>query len=62
MPRIADDAVHRADLATLGGVVVSHAFRAKGGVDHVDLRAYGDGVVGTLRFTDIAVDAFIGNQ
>ena len=55
-------AVHRADLHALGLVEMAHAFGAELRVYDVDLGALGDGAVGALRFANVAVDAFIGDD
>ena len=60
--RILRNAFHRTDLDTLRGLEVADALGAQVGVDLVDLLALVDGVVRTLRFTDITVDAFVGNH
>jgi hypothetical protein len=56
------NAIYRTDLDTLRGFIVADAFGAKIGVDFIDLVALVDRAVRTFRFTDIAVDALIGNH
>ena len=56
------DAVHRADLLTLRLGEKSLAFGTSVGVDFVMLRPGNDGIVGTFRHADGAVDAFVGNE
>jgi hypothetical protein len=54
-------AFHRTHHLALRFAVMAHAFRAAEGVDDVVVGPHGNGFVGALRFTDIAIDAFIGN-
>jgi hypothetical protein len=56
------DTGHRANLYTLGRVMVAHTFSAFGWVNLVDRRAHEDRRVGALGFTHITVDAFIGDH
>jgi hypothetical protein len=58
---ILEDAIHRANLDTLGGLVVPHALRAELGIDHIDLIALANGAVGALGLAHIAVDAFVSD-
>jgi len=62
MVRVFGDTIHRTDLDTLGDIKMAHAFRAKVGVNDIDLLPLGDGTIGALRFTYIAVDAFVSNN
>ena len=57
--RILDDTIHRANLYALRLFKMTHALGAKVGINLVDLFTLGNGVVGALGLTDIAVDAFI---
>jgi len=57
MGRILVDAFDRTDHDALGFIEMTDAFGAALGVDDVNLFALGDGLVGTGRFTDIAIDA-----
>lgn len=50
------DAVYRADIHTLGRVIMPHAFGAQAGIDDIDVIARTDCLVGADRFTDITVD------
>jgi len=56
------DTGHRAHLHTLGLIKMAHAFGALAGVDFIDFRPEVDRLIGTLRFTHIAVDAFVGDH
>mgnify|MGYP006985672778 CR=1 FL=1 len=56
------NAIYRAYLLTLRGIIVTHTFRALGRIDDVDFLALGDGLVGALRFTHVAIDALVGNK
>jgi hypothetical protein len=56
------NAVYRADLNTLRGVVMADTLGTEVGVDLIDLIALGDGAVGAFRFADVAVDAFVGDD
>ena len=55
------DALDRADLDALRGVVVADAFGASRGVDDVDMRALRDGLVRAFGLAYIAVDALVGD-
>jgi hypothetical protein len=59
---ILGDAVHGADLDALGFIIVADTLGAEIRVDNIDLIPLADGAIGTFGFTDIAVDAFIGNN
>jgi len=56
------DALHRAYHFALWFSMMADAFGAAGGIDFIDLCAHVNGVVGALGLTDVAVDAFVGNQ
>jgi hypothetical protein len=62
MIRIGDNAIHRTNVHALGSFKVADTFGAEIGVDLVDLFAHGNRPVRALGLTDIAVDAFVGNQ
>ena len=55
------DAGDRADFYALAGGENADAFGASRPVDLVDFFALEDGVVGTFRLADIAVDALVGD-
>jgi hypothetical protein len=59
---IVRDAVDRADLDALRGLVVADALGAQLGVDDVDLVALGYRAVRALGLAHVAVDAFVGNH
>jgi hypothetical protein len=61
MVGVRDTAIDRADGDALGGIEVSHAFRAFGRVDDVDLIAGRDRLVGAFGFAGSAVDTFFGD-
>jgi hypothetical protein len=52
----------RTHLNTLWLLKMADAFCALVGVDFIDFRPEVDRLIGTLRFTHIAIDAFIGDQ
>ena len=54
-------AVDRADLLTLRLIEMTHAFRAKVRIDDKDLVPCTDGVVGAFGFTNVSVDAVVGD-
>lgn len=58
---VQNDAIHRADLDTLGRLIVTDALGAQVRVDLVDLIALKDRAIGAFRFAHIAVDAFVSN-
>ena len=53
---------YRAHLHTLGFIKMANAFCALVGIDFIDFRPEVDRLIGTLRFTHIAIDAFVGDQ
>jgi hypothetical protein len=56
------DTCHSAHLHTLWFIKMTDAFGALVGVYLIDFRPEVDRLIGTLRFTHIAIDAFIGDQ
>jgi hypothetical protein len=54
--------IDRANFYALRGLVMADALGAQIGIDLIDLVALGNGAVGAFGFTDIAIDAFIGND
>ena len=56
------DTGHRAHLHTLGFIKMTDAFGALVGVYFIDFRPEVDRLIGTLRFTHIAIDAFVCDQ
>src|SRR5262249_53233365 len=59
--RIGEAALHGADRLTRLVIVEADALGAELGIDHVDLVALADGLVGTLRLACAAVDAIFGD-
>jgi len=60
--RVNDDAVYRANLNTLGLVVVTNTLGAVGVIDLVDLVPLADCTIRALGFAYIAVNTFVGNH
>jgi hypothetical protein len=56
------NASHWTHLDTLRLIKVPHALCALVGIDFINFRAEVDGLIGALRFADIAIDAFIGDH
>ena len=56
------DTGHRTHLHTLGFSKMADAFCALVGVYFIDFRPEVDRLIGTLRFTHIAIDAFVGDH
>ena len=56
------DTGHRTHLNTLGLLKMADAFCALVGVDFIDFRPEVDRLIGALRFTHIAIDAFVGDH
>ena len=57
-----DDALHRTDTETLRLGVVTDTLRAESGINLIDLLAFGNRAIRAFGFTDITIDAFVGNQ
>lgn len=55
------DAIDRADDLALRLVVVPDALCTRTWIDDVNLCAHRDGIIGTLWFAHVAVDAFVGD-
>ena len=60
--RVGQAALDGADGLTCLARVEADALRAEARVDHVDLRALLDGLVGAFGFAHIAIDAFVGDH
>jgi hypothetical protein len=60
--RIEWDTVNRAYLLALWFIVVPYAFGAEVWINHIDLVALADGTIRALRFANVAIDTFIGND
>jgi len=59
---IQGNTVYRAHLLALGLVIVADALGTFVWVDDVNLFPGRDGIVGALGFTDITIDAVVGNH
>lgn len=60
MLQIELNTVDRAENLTLWLFEMTHAFRAHGGIDFVDLGTHVDRAVRALWFTNVTVDTFVG--
>ena len=60
--RILDDNINRANRHTLGFIKMTHTFGTATRINPVNDLAFRNGLIGTFRFSDIAVDTFISNQ
>jgi hypothetical protein len=56
------NAINGADLPALRGIKMAYALRALIGVDLVNLNPHKNCIIRALGFTDVAIDAFVGNQ
>jgi hypothetical protein len=56
------NAVNRAHDFALRLIVVADALRAGLGVDDINGLAHKNGIIWTLRFADVTIDAFFGDQ
>jgi hypothetical protein len=56
------NAVNGTNLPALRGIKMTYALRALVGVDLINLNPHKNRIVGALGFTDVAIDAFVGNQ
>jgi hypothetical protein len=56
------NAINGTDLAALRGIKMTYAFRALVGVNLVNLNPHKNRIIRALGFTDVAIDAFVGNQ
>ena len=61
MLRITRDALDGANLDTLRRVKMPYALGALHRIDFVKFNALINGLVGTLRLTDVTIDAFLGD-
>jgi len=59
--RILEDAINRANLNTLGGLIVAHTLGAEVRVNLIYFVALTDGSVRALRLANVAVNAFVSN-
>ena len=62
MRRVERDALYRADNLALRFIKVSDTLGAEIGVNLINFYPGVDGLVRALRFADVAVDAFVGND
>ena len=60
--RVQGYAVHRADLDTLGSVKMPYTLGAFMGINFINFLPKINGLIGTLGFTDIAIDALTGDH
>jgi hypothetical protein len=59
--RIDKNTVNRTNVHALRGFIMAHAFGAKIRRNFINFFALGDGAVGALGFTYVAIDAFVSN-
>ena len=60
--RVYDDTFDRANVDALLGFEMPHALGTEIRINFIDLRTHVYRIVWTFWFTDIAVDAFVGNE
>ena len=56
------NAINGADLPALRGIKMTYALGALVGVDLVNLNPHKNRIIRALGFTDVAIDALVGNQ
>ncbi len=56
------NAINGADLPALRGIKMTYALRALVGVDLINLNPHKNRIIRALGFTDVAIDALVGNQ
>ena len=56
------NAVNGTDLPALRGIKMTYALRALVGVDLINLNPHKNRIIRALGLTDVAIDAFVGNQ
>ena len=56
------NAINRTDLPALRGIKMAYALRALVGIDLVNLNPHKNRIIRALGFTDVAIDALVGNQ
>ncbi len=56
------NAINGADLPALGRIKMTYALRALIRVDLVNLNPHKNRIIRALGFTDVAIDALVGNQ
>jgi hypothetical protein len=56
------NAINGADLPALRGIKMAYALRALVGINLVNLNPHKNRIIRALGFTDVAIDALVGNQ
>ena len=56
------NAINRTDLPALRGIKMAYALRALVGINLVNLNPHKNRIIRALGFTDVAIDALVGNQ
>jgi hypothetical protein len=56
------NAINGTDLLALRGIKMAYALRALVGVNLVNLNPHKNRIIRALGFTDVALDALVGNQ
>ena len=56
------NAINGADLPALRGIKMAYALRALVGINLVNLNPHKNRIIRALGFTDVAINALIGNQ
>ena len=60
--RMQGNAINGTDLPALRGIKMAYALRALVGIDLVNLNPHKNRIIRALGLTDVAIDAFVGNQ
>lgn len=60
--RVKDDAFNRTDSKTLRLRMMAHTFGTESRIDLIDLFAFRNRAIWTLRFAYVAVDALVGDK
>ena len=55
------NAINRTDNFTLRFIMMSDALGARAWINQVDGLSHRNGIIGTLRFADVTINAFVGN-
>jgi hypothetical protein len=56
------NAINGTDLPALRGIKMAYALRALVGINLVNLNPHKNRIIRALGFTDVAIDALVGNQ
>ena len=56
------NAINRTNLPALRGIKMAYALRALVGINLVNLNPHKNRIIRALGFTDVAIDALVGNQ